>query len=211
MFEEEDARYDGVTAGGMNKEVKDTTDFMVPRSMSPTDTKYKELDVQRWKKANDFLERELSRNVKKYIQSLDKINETNENSDHPFKTFPRPFLSHYEFMIQKYEKNKGRYVYHNDFQSEWPEKKYRVITFLWYLNDVEQGGETEMWDDFFIKPEAGKCRFPTINTLLPDGCICMNKRRSIHNIPRIGKCLQRVSRGMKIAVPIRVRTLSYGR
>jgi hypothetical protein len=156
MFEEEDARYDGVTAGGMNKEVKDTTDFMVPRSMSPTDTKYKELDVQRWKKANDFLERELSRNVKKYIQSLDKINETNENSDHPFKTFPRPFLSHYEFMIQKYEKNKGRYVYHNDFQSEWPEKKYRVITFLWYLNDVEQGGETEMWDDFFIKPEAGK-------------------------------------------------------
>ena len=32
----------------------------------------------------------------------------------------------------------------------------RHLTFLWYLNDVEEGGETEFWGQYGIKPEAGK-------------------------------------------------------
>jgi hypothetical protein len=57
-------------------------------------------------------------------------------------------------MIQKYDKNKGEYIYHNDFHMI--SIKYRVITFLWYLNDIHEGGETEFWDSYKIKPTAGK-------------------------------------------------------
>ena len=34
--------------------------------------------------------------------------------------------------------------------------KERYITFIWYLNDVSEGGETEMKGNIRIKPEAGK-------------------------------------------------------
>ena len=60
------------------------------------------------------------------------------------------------FRSQKYFKNKGKYVYHDDFTVEYSEKRYRVITFLWYLNSIEEGGQTEFWGDFRIKPEKGK-------------------------------------------------------
>jgi hypothetical protein len=33
---------------------------------------------------------------------------------------------------------------------------HRVITYLWYLNDVNDGGETEFCGDFKVKPRAGK-------------------------------------------------------
>ena len=32
----------------------------------------------------------------------------------------------------------------------------RKLTFLWYINDVEEGGETEFFGNHKIKPEAGK-------------------------------------------------------
>ena len=60
------------------------------------------------------------------------------------------------FMIQKYNKNTGKYIYHHDFSVE--KDNYRVITYLWYLNDVEEGGETEFFghENQCIKPEKGK-------------------------------------------------------
>ena len=61
--------------------------------------------------------------------------------------------------MQKYTKLKGRYIYHQDFMTDWETKKYRVITFLWYLNDVVEGGETEFWAKYKVKPEAGKLLF----------------------------------------------------
>ena len=47
-------------------------------------------------------------------------------------------------------------MYHIDFQIETLKKRYRVITYLWYLNDVHEGGETEVLGTIKIKPEAGK-------------------------------------------------------
>ena len=44
-------------------------------------------------------------------------------------------------MIQRYVKNHGKYIYHNDFTIN--NGNPRVITFLWYLNTIEEGGETE--------------------------------------------------------------------
>ena len=47
-------------------------------------------------------------------------------------------------------------VENDDFVIDEKKKKYRVITFIWYLNNVEEGGETEFWKDYNIKPTTGK-------------------------------------------------------
>jgi hypothetical protein len=59
-------------------------------------------------------------------------------------------------MAQKYTANQGRYVYHNDSMIEWDNKRKRFMTYLWYLNDVTEGGETAFDGKYQVKPTAGK-------------------------------------------------------
>ena len=151
LFEEQTCKYEGVTAAGLNKNIKDTTDFVIPR-------KDVELEIiKKWERIDKFLAKELDRNVKKYIQNLNnKMNIIEENSDSKFNMCSTDLLVTNEFMIQRYIKNKGRYVYHNDSSIDWNNKKYRIITYLFYLNTVDEGGETEFWGEYKIKPESGK-------------------------------------------------------
>jgi hypothetical protein len=59
--------------------------------------------------------------------------------------------------INKYEcKNEGKYDYHIDRYLTKGMGQERYITFIWYLNDVEEGGETEIKGNIRIKPETGK-------------------------------------------------------
>ena len=62
-------------------------------------------------------------------------------------------------MIQKYKKFQGKYTYHHDFYNDYESKRHRTVTYLWYLNDVEEGGETEFWGSYNIKPKKGKLIF----------------------------------------------------
>ena len=72
------------------------------------------------------------------------------------------------YKIQKYDRGKGYYNYHNDF--EYSNKGVRVITFIWYLNDVEEGGETEFIDGTIIKPKKGQLLlFPSDWTYMHKG------------------------------------------
>jgi len=151
MFDSDKNKYEGVTFGGLNKDIKDTQDFVIPNT--PDKTGY-----DKWNKIRIFLEKELAKNTKEYVKILDNIvnmNHEKENTNSEYTTFGR-LLSNESFMVQRYTKQKGRYVYHNDFRSDWENKKYRVITYLWYLNNVEEGGETEFWGTHTIKPETGK-------------------------------------------------------
>jgi hypothetical protein len=74
-----------------------------------------------------------------------------------------PFIRHKElvdtgFQIQKYKANEGHYQeYHNDFAifDENPEY-YRILTFIFYLNTVDEGGETEFWGKYKVKPVTGR-------------------------------------------------------
>lgn len=58
------------------------------------------------------------------------------------------------YQIQKYIKGDGFYKWHNDFAIEH-KKSCRIVTFLFYLNDVEEGGETFFYNGK-VKPKAGK-------------------------------------------------------
>jgi Rps23 Pro-64 3,4-dihydroxylase Tpa1-like proline 4-hydroxylase len=151
MFESDKNKYQGVTFGGLNKNIKDTEDLLIPNTPDKS-------GFDKWKKIQMFLEKELAKNTKEYVKILDNIvnmNHEKENTDSEYKTFSN-LLSNELFMIQRYTKQKGRYIYHNDFHSDFEKKKYRIITYLWYLNTIEEGGETEFWGTHTIKPEAGK-------------------------------------------------------
>jgi hypothetical protein len=153
LFENENQRYKGVIESGLNTNIKTTTDYIIDN----TDEK--------WKKIENFLQRELIRNLKKYREFLNTNNKnynTNQYTTNSFKFLNENIFTVKNYMIQKYDKGIGRYVYHNDFSCEHNSEQkiiYRVITFIWYLNDVNEGGETEFWGQYKIKPERGKLIF----------------------------------------------------
>jgi hypothetical protein len=127
--------YEGVTYGGLNKNIKDTRDLMIP------------FTDPYWENINTVLYESLYANILIYLKQINPDSAS-------YRIFPTNRLSESLFMIQKYQKNKGKYVYHNDSQFE--PSKYRVITYIWYLNDVDEGGETEFWGEYRVKPEKGK-------------------------------------------------------
>jgi Rps23 Pro-64 3,4-dihydroxylase Tpa1-like proline 4-hydroxylase len=138
LFEHEDNRYDGVVASGLNKNIKDTTDFMITNG------------GPRWEKINKLLSNELNNNVTEYVKKYNNIVHPN------YYLFSTGYLTSASMQLQKYEKNVGKYIYHDDSRCDFTDRKIRKLTFLWYLNDVEEGGETEFWSKYSIKPEAGK-------------------------------------------------------
>jgi hypothetical protein len=154
MFEDEiNGKYEGVTAGGIIKDVKKTTDFIIPKDLNDNS----EITIKKWSKVQKILDNELDRNIKKYINNIfTSLNIDKKENNTKYYVFSRKFLTNDKFMIQKYNKNEGRFTYHDDFKIDWDLQRYRVITYIWYLNNVENGGETEIWDDFKIKPETGK-------------------------------------------------------
>jgi len=144
--------YPGCTFGGVNKEIKDTTDFLIPHNQDKTE--------EPWYKIENFLYKEIYKNLIDYLNIL-----SSNDSYAPKNNYNREnkILSgdlHFDhFMIQKYKKNEGKYTYHDDFFLEANKNRYRVITYIWYLNDVEEGGETEFWGEYRIKPKKGKLVF----------------------------------------------------
>ena len=127
LFEREDNRYAGHTASGLDTNIKDTTDFIITKGGA------------RWDKINKLLSKELNNNVTEYVKK-------HNNMVHPnYHIFHANYLSTDSMQLQKYEKNVGKYVYHEDSRCDFTNRKIRKITFLWYLNDVDEGGETEFW------------------------------------------------------------------
>ena len=176
LFENSKHKHDGATAGGVNKNVKDTTDLVIDKNDSE------------WKEIYTLLENELQRNTRRYVE---KANNNNKDLKE-FKRF-QGSLSFETIQVQKYVKNTGKYIYHEDGRvfptdhafEQFRIKKYnpggedrfdthvdvidhstarRYLAFLWYLNDITDGGETE-FQDFKVRPEAGKLiLFPALWT-----------------------------------------------
>jgi hypothetical protein len=144
-FNNEPRKYTGLTQGGVNKDIKDTTDFVI--------TKTKE----DWNKIFIFLNKELSRSLKEYANLFhcDDFKNIDQQTTNTYNLLSDK-LYIYNFMVQKYVQKSGRYVYHNDFAIDYPKKQMRILTYIWYLNDVEEGGETVFFGKYRFKPETGK-------------------------------------------------------
>jgi len=144
IFENDKNKHDGLTIGGINKKVKDTMDLNIYK----TDNK--------WSEVCNFLETELTYNLKIYSENINKKYKNVDGFDKSYEVLNKN-IEITPFMVQRYIKNEGKYIYHNDFNIDYKKKSYRVLTYLFYLNDIDEGGETEFFGgDIKIIPKAGK-------------------------------------------------------
>ena len=94
----------------------------------------------------------MGRYLTKYIKGfLETINNLNYSVSNAINT-----MVVYSMQVQKYKKGVGKYIMHNDCHCNWKIQKMRQVIFIWYLSDVDEGGETEFWSNYHIKPETGK-------------------------------------------------------
>ena len=133
-FEKEDKKRAGITFAGENKDIKDTLDFHL--SHNPDD----------WKDIDKVLTNELNKALNLYFETINK----------DIKILVCDNLTDLGFQIQKYNKGVGKYIFHNDHQIYLKDGMDRALTYIWYLNDVEEGGETSFFNKGKIRPEQGK-------------------------------------------------------
>lgn len=169
-YENDKNKYIGVVGrnGTINKELKNTTDLQISR-------------YQNWKNEDTILCQALNKGINEYIDNilnnLTNINIFNINLNIFSKIYNNNDTG---YKIQKYDRDKGYYNYHNDF--EYSVKGVRVITFIWYLNDVEEGGETEFINGTIIKPKKGQLLlFPSDWTYMHKGNMPLSNDKYICN------------------------------
>ena len=134
LFEASDKTYKGVVAGGLLEDVKKSQDLRMA------------MDPEVFKDLAKILYDELNKHLYKYIDIA------NQNC----YTISASTYEDLGFQIKKYTKNTGFFKYHNDELIDHLQDRYRVLTYLWYLNNIEIGGETEFGGNIKIKPEMGK-------------------------------------------------------
>jgi Rps23 Pro-64 3,4-dihydroxylase Tpa1-like proline 4-hydroxylase len=135
IFENSNNKSAGVTIAGIDLNTKKTTDL---HSINLQDN-------NEWIIIENIVRKELNIKLERYFY---EINEPTFICNPPYIIIDKGF------QIQKYNSNEGFYIFHDDFTVE--ENKFRFLTYLWYLNDVTEGGETEFYDGTKIIPETGK-------------------------------------------------------
>jgi hypothetical protein len=138
IFEEHDTKRKGATIGGIKPEVLDSLDICIDNE---------ENDLWK-KKLFSFIQKELINKLNQYEKIINKYKYNNGFNIE--KMFIR------NVTIRKYEKNKGKYKYHKDELHFLKNKSRRIISFIWYLNNINEGGETIFENNYKIKPEIGK-------------------------------------------------------
>ena len=112
------------------------------------------------------------------------VNEYKNNTNFQL---PTNFINKYHMMM-KYLKNDGLYEWHNDFHLLGTSKgdiddksgTCRILTYLFYLNTIDEGGETEFIDGTKIKPEKGKLLiFPATWPYVHKGNMPVNSNKYI--------------------------------
>ena len=140
-FEEDNELwYEGVTSLGLNKNVKNTFDLQINGNDNLN---------KKWEKIRNFLFNELNININRYIKKLKNKPQYKPNN---FNLLNNKYIIE-TLQMQKYLKNEGIFNYHNDFSIT--NNTHRIITYIWYLNDVDIGGETEITGNIQIKPKTG--------------------------------------------------------
>lgn len=129
----------GITIGGLQRNIKETYDMT-----------FSNMSSEYWSDCSKHIIKILYDNLRVWRSQFKLSQEGNALQSH--LTINNPFI------LQKYEKNRGKYTYHDDFAIS-DTREHRVATFIFYLNTVENGGETEFMDTFKIKPEKGKLVF----------------------------------------------------
>ena len=145
----QDLQYSGHTLNGINEHIKKTREIHSRDLQTNSE----------WMLLEPILRKELNVKLERYFYEL---------NDTSFVSNPPPNMSDKGFQIQKYNANDGFYRFHHDFFIDCGKPRY--LTYLWYLNDVTEGGETEFCEGTKIIPETGKLLiFPSTWTYVHRG------------------------------------------
>ena len=110
--------------------------------------------ISDYQKYDDLLCKVLGENIDEYQQKL-------ANTHKGTGLNPLDQYMDDGYLIKSYKPG-GFYTWHNDYNID-PIKGARVLTYIFYLNDIKSGGETEFIDGTRIKPQTGKLiLFPAV-------------------------------------------------
>jgi hypothetical protein len=137
----------GCTYGGVDKDIKDTNDYCIPSDIEQT---------SEWYDITEKLSEEMNKHLSIYIKRIKDTYNTH--------LLDAEYIADTGFMVQKYEKQKGKYIHHIDSRETLVSE--RVITFIWYLNNVDEGGETEFYN-LKVTPKQGNILFFPAGWLYP--------------------------------------------
>ena len=127
-FELDDRKRQGQVGSGVRLDIKRSCDLSITGKED-----WESYDQAFFKSLNDALKEYLRFIPEEYLQS---------------RALGR-FEDDTGYQIQKTQPG-DYYIWHHD------QTKTRLVTFIWYLNDVKDGGYTEFIDGTRIQPEAGK-------------------------------------------------------
>ena len=125
--------YNGVTGGGYTPMTKRTLEINLTRT-------------ETWRKWNNLCFKKLSEALGKYaIHCLEKCHNN---------YLLNARVNDTGYQLQKYMKEQQYYKWHQDGGLKPGHAEHRIITYLWYLNDVDEGGETYFFHGK-VKPKKG--------------------------------------------------------
>jgi hypothetical protein len=143
-FETDERKEDGCTSGGIDKLIKNTFDLVISR-------------LAEWKDIDEILSKILTLELQNYCNRNLTIMNDNYNINSINLVSNLENVVDFGYQVQRYTKNEGHYIWHHDLMGNMKKNisQQRLLTFIWYLNDVEIGGETEFLHGL-VKPETGK-------------------------------------------------------
>ena len=146
-FENDTNKVPGISAAGLDIKIKDSIDL----SISQTDN-------YSWEEEDSIFYEALKDPLMKYLN----------NYVYPARIKLTPRTHDTGYQIQKTTPFQNGYMWHHDAAVE--DNSLRIVTYIWYLNTVDEEGSTEFIDGTQIKPEQGKLiLFPSFWTHIHKG------------------------------------------
>lgn len=150
-FEVSRNQMEGISGAGINKLVKSSTDLMI----------HLNLDNPNWLYIYDYLRENLLGNLVEYIEQNSFMTITGgfASKASAVRTAQSCYMAgnngQPHMQMQRYIDDQGYYAWHHENEGGLTSK--RELFFIYYLNDVDNGGETEFkFNSEKVKPEAGK-------------------------------------------------------
>tara|TARA_Y100000004_G_scaffold107094_1_gene120235 strand:+ start:1539 stop:2144 length:606 start_codon:yes stop_codon:yes gene_type:complete len=163
-FNADDRKSTGLIGDGyINEDIKKSLDLNI--------SKYDD-----WSEEDKVFEKSFSDNIKLYIDYLQNFTKSFEDYD---INLPSLDFRDRGYLVRVYNKGEGYFNWHNDF-SFYKDSGFRLLTLIWYLNNVEEGGQTEFIDGTIIKPKRGSVLiFPTSWYLAHRGKMPLSNKKYI--------------------------------
>ena len=127
-FEQDDRKRQGQVGSGVHLEIKRSSDLSIT-------------ELEDWKSYDQAFFRCLNNGLKKYVRFLPE--------EYTIHKALSEIKNDTGYQIQRTQPG-DYYIWHHD------QSATRLVTFIWYLNDIKDGGYTEFIDGTRIQPEAGK-------------------------------------------------------